>query len=90
MLSLRLITYVLIFGIFLFRGLYAGFLSFPFFAYSLTTLLLPVLIVIRRWYRPLFLFKGLSSLQTLFEIVAILGIVYATVISIPHIPVCWY
>lgn len=78
MLSLRLVTYVLIFGIFLFRGLYVGFLSFPFFAYSLTTLLLPVMIILRRWYRPLFLYKGLSGLQTFFEIVAILGIVCTT------------
>ena len=78
MLSLRLLTYVLIAGIVLFRALYSGFLSFPFFAYSLTTLCLPIMIILKRWYNPTFLFKGISALQTFFEIVAVLGIIYAT------------
>ncbi|UCD18546.1 MAG: PAS domain S-box protein [Candidatus Zixiibacteriota bacterium] len=78
LLSLRLITYILISGIVIFRLRYPGFLGFPYFAYSFLTLLLPVLLVVRRWLNVTFVIRSTSYLQSLVEIFIIVCIVYMT------------
>jgi len=78
LLPIRLLAYMLISGIVIFRVNYPGFLSFPFFAYSLLTLLLPALLVARRWVNVNFLLKSTAYVQSIFEITIILGIVYVT------------
>ena len=78
LLPIRLLAYVLISGIVIFRINYPGFLSFPFFAYSLLTLLLPALLVARRWVTVGFVLKSTAFVQSVFEMLVILGIVYVT------------
>jgi two-component system sensor histidine kinase PilS (NtrC family) len=78
LLSLRLTTYVLVTGIIVFWMRYPAYLSFPFFAYSFLTLLLPVLFLFRRWFETKTLFNVLPFLQTLSEIIVEAGIIYAT------------
>ncbi|MBN2226938.1 MAG: PAS domain-containing protein, partial [candidate division Zixibacteria bacterium] len=78
LLPIRLLAYVLISGIVFFRINFPNFLSFPFFAYSLLTLLLPALLVARRWLHISFVLKSTAYVQSVFEILVILGIVYVT------------
>lgn len=77
-LSLRLITYVLISGIVIFWMGYPDYLSFPFFGYSFLTLLLPAIFILRRWMEIKTLFRVVPILQTFFEIIIEIGIIYAT------------
>lgn len=57
---------------------YPGYISFPFFAYSFLTLLLPLIFVARRWLATDNLLRTISFLQTLFEIMVEVGIIYTT------------
>jgi two-component system sensor histidine kinase PilS (NtrC family) len=77
-LSIRLTTYVLISGIVIFWMGYPGFLSFPYFAYSFLTLLLPVILILNRWIEVKSLLRVIPFLQTIFEIIVETGIIYAT------------
>lgn len=57
---------------------YPKFLSFPFFTYSLLTLLLPLLFIIKRWFDIKFLLKAVPLVQIIFEIIIEVGIIYVT------------
>lgn len=76
--SLRLATFVLISGIVIYWMRYPEFLSFPYFAYSLLTLMLPALFVLRKYYDIGFLIKAIPLIQILFEIIIEVGIIYVT------------
>ncbi len=78
LLSFRLLTYVLISGMVLYWMQAPRFLNLPFFIYSLLTLALPVLIIVKRWVNIGFLLKTLPIVQILFEIIIELGIIYTT------------
>ncbi|UCD93876.1 MAG: PAS domain S-box protein [Candidatus Zixiibacteriota bacterium] len=77
-LSLRLTTYVLISGIVIYWMRYPDLLSFPFFAYSLLTLMLPTLFLIKRWFDIRLLLKTIPIIQIIFEIIVEVGIIYIT------------
>ncbi len=78
LLSLRLTTYVLISGIVIFWMGNPRFLSFPFFAYSLLTLLLPLMLIFRRWIDIKSLMNLIPFIQSLSEIIVEVGIIYTT------------
>jgi len=78
LLSLRLTTYILITGIVLYGLRFPVLLSGPFWAYSILTLLLPILFVVKRWCDVRFLLRVIPYLQTLLEIVVEVGIIYIT------------
>jgi len=78
LLSVRLTTYIIISGIVIFGLHYPRFLSGFFLAYSLLTLTLPALLVLRKWFRVPILHKLLPVLQTVSEIFVVIGIVYTT------------
>jgi two-component system sensor histidine kinase PilS (NtrC family) len=77
-LSLRLTTYVLISGIVIFWMRYPDLLSFPFFAYSLLTLMLPTLFIVKRWLDIRLLLKTIPIIQIVFEVIVEMGIIYIT------------
>ncbi|SYZ74019.1 PAS protein [Candidatus Zixiibacteriota bacterium] len=77
-LSLRLTTYILIAGIVVFWMKYPAYFNFPFFAYSLLTLSLPLIFVLRNKIPTRHLFRVVAFLQTLFEIIIEIGIIYTT------------
>jgi two-component system sensor histidine kinase PilS (NtrC family) len=74
----RLVTFVLISGIVIFGLNYPSHLSFFYFAYSLITLLLPAIFILRRWISVGLLFRFFPPLQTILEIVVVSSIVYTT------------
>ncbi len=78
LLSLRLTTYVLIAGIVIYWLRYPDFLSFPFFAYSFLTLLLPILYYLRKKTQINLLLKAIPVVQILCEVVIECGIIYST------------
>jgi len=78
LLSLRLITYVLLSGIVIYWLRYPRFLSFPFFAYSLLTLMLPLMFVFKKWCNIKFLLKAIPIVQIISEIIVEVGIIYVT------------
>ena len=78
LLSLRLITYVLLSGIVIYWLRYPLFLSFPFFAYSLLTLMLPLMFVFKKWCNIKFLLKAIPIAQIISEIIVEVGIIYVT------------
>jgi len=78
LLSLRLTTYVLVSVIVIIWMRYPGYLGFPFFAYSLLTLLLPIMLIARRWVELKSLLNFVSFLQSLSEIAVEIGIIYST------------
>ena len=55
-----------------------GFLSFPFFAYSLLTLMLPLLFIVKKWLDIRLLLKVIPIVQIVFEIIVEVGIIYVT------------
>ena len=57
---------------------YPGYLSFPYFAYSLLTLLLPIILLLRRWIDIKSLLGLIPFLQSLSEIIVEVGIIYTT------------
>jgi two-component system, NtrC family, sensor histidine kinase PilS len=78
LLILRLTTYILIAGIVIFWMRYPGYLGFPFFAYSFLTLLLPVILILRRWLETSALLRAVQFLQTISEVIVEAGIIYTT------------
>jgi len=78
LLSLRLATYILISGIVIYWLRYPKFLSFPFFAYSLMTLMLPLIFVFKKWFNLNFLLKAIPIIQIACEIAVEIGIIYVT------------
>nr|MBN2276714.1 PAS domain S-box protein [candidate division Zixibacteria bacterium] len=78
LISLRLATYVIISGIVIYWLRYPNLLSFPFFAYSLLTLMLPMLLIAQRWFDLRFLSKAIPLIQIVLEIVIEVGIIYTT------------
>jgi two-component system sensor histidine kinase PilS (NtrC family) len=78
LLTLRLTTYILIAGIVIFWMKYPGYLGFPFFAYSFLTLLLPVILILRRWLETRALLRAVQFLQTISEVIVEAGIIYTT------------
>ncbi len=78
LLSLRLATYVLISGVVIYWLRYPGFLNFPFFAYSFLTLLLPLLVLFKKYSDFPFLQKAIPIAQIICEIIVEVGIIYAT------------
>lgn len=78
LLSLRLTTYVLITGIVIYWLRYPDLLSFPFFAYSLLTLMLPTLFLMKKWFEIGFLLKVVPLVQIVLEIIVEVGIIYTT------------
>lgn len=78
LLSLRLATYVLISGVVIYWLRYPNFLSFPFFAYSLLTLMLPLMFIFKRYFDLKFLQKAIPIVQIISEIIVEIGIIYLT------------
>ena len=78
LLSLRLATYVLISGVVIYWLRYPSFLSFPFFAYSLLTLMLPLMTIFRHRINIKFLLKAIPIFQIISEIAVEIGIIYLT------------
>jgi len=78
LLSLRLATYIIISGIVIYWLRYPEILSFPYFAYSLLTLLLPAMFLFKRWFKVSFLLKAIPLAQIVLEIIVEIGIIYST------------
>jgi two-component system sensor histidine kinase PilS (NtrC family) len=78
LLSLRLATYVVIAVIVIYGIGYPKFINAPFLTYSILTLLLPVLFILKRWFDVRFLLKALPFLQILLEIMVEAGVIYIT------------
>jgi hypothetical protein len=78
LLSLRLITYVLVSIIVVYWMRYPRLLTTPFIAYSLLTLSLPILFILKKWLDTRFLIKSIHFLQTILEIAVVVGVVYIT------------
>ncbi|MEW5923774.1 MAG: ATP-binding protein [Candidatus Zixiibacteriota bacterium] len=78
LLSLRLATYVLISGVVIYWLRYPKFLSFPFFAYSLLTLMLPLMFIFKNRFNIKFLLKAVPIVQIISEIIVEIGIIYLT------------
>jgi two-component system, NtrC family, sensor histidine kinase PilS len=78
LLSLRLTTYILVSVIVIYWVRYPHLLSTPFIAYSLLTLSLPVLFILRKWMDTTFLFKAMHFIQILLEMTVVMGIIYIT------------
>ena len=78
LISLRLATYVLISGIVIYWMRFPEVLRTPFLAYSFLTLLLPFLLIMRRWINLRLLLIFIPMLQSLLEIAVETGIIYIT------------
>ncbi len=78
LLSLRLTTYILVSVIVIYWVRYPHLLSAPFIAYSLLTLSLPILFILRKWMDTTFLIKAMHFIQILLEMTVVMGIIYIT------------
>jgi len=78
LLSLRLTTYVLISVIVIYWVRFPHLLSAPFIAYSLITLTLPILFILKKWLDTAFLIKAMHLIQIMLEITVIIGVIYIT------------
>ncbi len=78
LLSLRLTTYVLVSVIVIYWVRYPHLLRVPFIAYSLMTLSLPILFILRKWLDTDFLIKSMHFIQIILEITVVIGIIYIT------------
>ena len=74
----RLITFIIVSGIVIFGLNYPDFLSFFYFAYSVTTLMLLVITILRKWIPVSLLLKFFPILQSICEVIVVGSIVYAT------------
>ena len=78
LLPIRFLTYIIVSGIIIFALNYPRYIRSFYIIYSLATLMLPILYLVTRWVRFRTLQKFFPFLQTLTEIVVVVGIVYTT------------